>query len=218
METNQTDIDFNLGPYIFTYPNEAGGEAFDLLSFLYDLRDLPKFQIKSYYGQTKSMEERERISDMVYTTKSIADNFLMVAPILLYRLTESYLKKYLLQLYKEKLNSNSSYKLNKTLITFEKAILTANISTLQDLYLSSSAKVDIKLIQNYSIIEEIRELNNCLKHNHDYVSDKLNNLNSHWVTNQPISVSLIQDRVSDFDYGISSFFNELVKSISPHLK
>jgi len=89
---------------------------------------------------------------------------------------------------------------------------------LQDLYLSSSAKVDIKRIQNYSIVEEIRELNNCLKHNHDYVSDKLNNLNSHWATNQPISVSLIQDRVSAFDYGISSFFNELVKSISPHLK
>lgn len=206
---------FNLSPYMFIHPNEAGNEAFDLLNFFYDLRDLPEYQANHYSGEIKSYEEREHIGDMIYTTKSIADNFLMVAPILLYRLTESHLKKYLLILYKPQLLNESSCSYRGMRKTIEKAIMTADINRISELYLNSPANIDIYTLPNYDIIGEIRELNNSLKHNHDLVSYKLNLSNAFWTIDELITVSAIQERIADFDYGISSFFSALVKSVKP---
>lgn len=217
METTKDDFNgiFNLSPYMFINPTDAGGEAFDLLRFLYDLRDLPDYQAKDYAGQIKSYEESEHVGDMIYTTKSIADNFLMVAPIFLYRLTESHLKKYLLILYNTQLTNQSSYSFRRTRMTFEKAIMTADINRISELYLNSSANLDIYTLPNYDTIDEIRELNNSLKHNHDFVSDKLSAANPFWTTDELITVSAIQERVADFDHGINSFFFALVKKVKP---
>lgn len=205
---------FNLSPYMFIHPGEAGGEAFDLLKFLYDLRDLPYYQAKQYSGQIKSYEESEHLGDMIYTTKSIADNFLMVAPILLYRLTETYLKKYLLILYNANLTNTTTIR-GQTIIIRE-AIMTGNITTIKRLYLNSSARLDINTLPSFDIIEELRELNNSLKHNHDFVSEELHKKNNFWTTDELITVDKIKERVAYFDHGINSFFYNLVDKVKPY--
>lgn len=202
---------FNFSRYMYIHPTEAGTDAFDLLQFLYDLRDLPDYQATDYGAKARTDEEREHVGEMVYTTKSIADNFLMVAPILLYRLVESYLKKYLLILYESTLfNIYGSGSL-----TIEKTIMTGNIKLLEKLYLESSATIDITSLTSYSIIGELRELNNSLKHNHDLVSAALHNKNNYWITDDQITVEQIKTRIADFDHGIGSFFFALVDKAKP---
>ena len=216
MAEEKFDEIFNLSDYIFIHPTEVGGKAFDLLRFLYDLRDLPSYQLSDSSKKATTEEEKEHISEMYYSAKSVADNFLLVAPILLYRLTESALKDYLLILYKPDLNSNSSYQKRGVALTFKEAIMTSDIRRLEELYQNSLASLDISTIVNYDIIGELRELNNSLKHNHDYVSEPLHNKNSFWTTDDLITVEKIQERIPDFDHGISSFFYQLVEKIKPY--
>lgn len=201
---------FNLSPYMHLSPNEVGNDAFDLLTFLYDVRNLPNYQAKDYAKETVDREERERLNDIIYTTKSIADNFLMVAPILLYRLVESSLKKYLLLLLEDSLEEFKDG--NKTVREY---IMTSNIDNIKKQYLESQARLDIEKLPSFEIIEEIRELNNALKHNHDYVSENLFKKNNYWELNKLITVDKIQKRVYYFDQGINSFFYSLVNSIKP---
>jgi hypothetical protein len=116
---------------------------------------------------------------MIYATKSIADNFLLVAPILLYRLTESYLKKYLTILYDGDLTNTISH--NGQTLTIHYAIMTGDINLIKRLYSNSTATIDISTLTSFQIIEELRLLNNCLKHNHDFVSKELHNKNNSWI-------------------------------------
>ena len=205
----------NLSKYMFIHPTEAGSEAFDLLRFLYDIRDLPSYQAKDYSAQAKTEEEKEHVGEMVYTTKSIAENFLMTAPILLYRLTETYFKKYLLILYKASLTNNGTKRRKGQILTIRQEIMTADITSIKELYLNSSAGVNISTLPSYPIIEELRELNNSLKHNHDLVSEELHTKNNYWVTDEMITVDKIAERVADFDHGINAFFYDLVEKTKP---
>lgn len=211
MKTNKKenfDHIFNLSPYIHLPAHEVGDAVFDLLTFLYDIRDLPQYQAQSYAEKVTNSEEMERINDLIYTTKVISDNFLMVAPILLYRLIESNLKKYLLILYEDSLQD-----LKKGNKTFHETIMRSNINEITIFYLESKAELDIKSLASFKIIEEIRELNNSLKHNNDYVNEKLNNENNYWKTDTLITVDKIQERVSDFNQGVNCFFYNLVNDI-----
>src|SRR5690606_37894577 len=111
---------------------------------------------------------------------------------------------YLLILYKPRLSDNSTYQgrgRRNVVLTFEEAIMTADIVQLKSLYSNSPATIDITTIAGYDIIDELRELNNSLKHNHDYVSEQLHNKNIIWVTDDLITVEKIQNRISDFDHG-----------------
>lgn len=211
---DEFDDMFNLRKYMLVLPTEAGGDAFDLLSFLYDVRDLANYQAHDYGAKAKTHEEKEQVGEMVYTTKSIADNFLMVAPILLYRLTETYFKKYLLILYEATLTNTHTIRRGQS-STVEQQIMTANITTIKILYANSNAAVDITTLKSYDIIEELRELNNCLKHNHDYVNTLLAAKNPYWVEKELITVDKIQNRVADFDHGINAFFYDLVEKTKP---
>lgn len=214
-EDNFNEI-FNLSEYEWIHPTAIGGKAFDLIKFLYDLRELPSFQLNDSSKSQLTEEDKEHASEAYYSTKSVADNFLLIAPILLYRLTETSLKDYLLILYKPRLFSNSTYRnRDNRVLTIEEAIMTADIARLKLLYNNSPAGIDITTITGYDIIDELRELNNSLKHNHDYVSEQLHNKNNIWATNDLITVKNIQDRISDFDHGISSFFYSLVNIIKP---
>lgn len=209
---------FNISKYIFISPLEAGSKAFDLIKFLYDVRDLPEYQTQKYDISQKDFEEIEAMGESIYSTKCVADNFLLFAPILLYRLSESYLKEYLLILYKSDLNKISNYKWQDKKCNYETAIRTSNIEQLKKLYKNSTANVDISSMSGYNIIEEIRELNNCLKHNHDYVNQKLSDKNSFWEIDTIITVKQIKERIQDFDSGINSFFYDLVNQIKPFFK
>jgi hypothetical protein len=207
---------FNLKSYVFISPLEAGGAAFNLLNFFIDIKALPEYQAKEFANKIKSSDDAETKSEMIYTTRSIADNFILVAPILLYRLIESYLKEYLNNLYADDLSSTIKYR-KQTLIIGE-AIMQANITLIKHLYSQSSAKINLETFPNYKIIEELRELNNCLKHNHDFVSPELNGKNNKWIIDELITVDQINDRIVDFDHGVNSFFYALVNAINPHLK
>ncbi|MBX0335551.1 hypothetical protein K3G39_20155 [Pontibacter sp. HSC-14F20] len=191
-------------------PSAAGSETHNLLKFLYDLRELSNLQERAIQNKILSEDEAELHNESIAVTKDIADDFLMVAPILLYRLIEKYLKQYLLNLYKPILAKESDYTFKKSSLTFSQAIMTADILRIEALYNNPPINVEMTKLPGYDIITEIRELNNCLKHNHDLVSDKLNAANPSWVVNNIITVENIGERISKYDEAVNSFFHALV--------
>lgn len=197
--------------YIHVRPENTGEQINDLIAFLYGIKSLAEYQFNDNMKTVKSENDYEAIQDIYLSTKNIADNFLLTAPILIYRIVETQLKDYLLILYKKQLSKNY-YNQTKT---FKEVIMEADKRTLHKLYKSSKAKINLNKIEGSSLIEELRLLNNALKHNKDRVSKALHKHNSYWISNEIIISSNIQSRIIDFNFVISSFFYELVEKIRP---
>jgi hypothetical protein len=202
---NFDDI-FNLKPYILE-PTTVGQKSFDLVTFLYDVRDLPKYQATEFSKRIIDDETAEHFGQTFYTTKEISENFFIVTPILLYRIVEKSFKKYLGYLYESNPDTTYPAKIDK-----------ANFEVIKRLYLDSTATLNIETIECYSIINEIRELNNCLKHSEEeFISDKLNAINNFWIVDEKITIEKIQERIADYSWGIGKFFHVLVNHINPFI-
>lgn len=71
--------------------------------------------------------------------------------------------------------------------------------------------IDLKTLPNYSKLNEIRSLNNCIKHN-GYVNEELYNLNKRrWLLNTKIKVQYSE--IQQFLKDVRSFFDSLVPLI-----
>lgn len=206
------DITYSLSGFKFIYQTDAGRDACSLIDFFQDVRNLPLFQRNEDEKKIGTIEDKEHVNERYYSNKIVAENFLLVSPILLYRIIENALKNYLLSIYKSELSKEMNHP-KKGKILFKEAIMTADIRDLRGLYKKSSSKIDIAADEFYKIIEEIRELNNSLKHNKDHVSKMLQKKNSYWVVDEKITVKKVQDRIPDFECGIMNFFCNLEKKL-----
>ena len=202
------------GRYIYISPPDVGSKAFDLIRHLYDLRDKPDGDSKLYNDDLKYPEINGINNEFVNTYEILGDSILLAAPILLFRIVESCLKQYLLKIYAKNLKDASKYTAKNKEISFKEAILNCKFSRLKELYLDSTYQINIEDLKSYDLIEELRELSNCLKYNQDLVSKYLNKNNKYWVTDSVITVNIINRRMRTYEKGINSFFQALESEVN----
>lgn len=75
--------------------------------------------------------------------------------------------------------------------------------------------IDLQLLQDYSVINELRCLNNCLKHS-GYVDKNLLEANSIWVKNTKIEN--LDKHIERFDQATERFFRNLLEKIRTQLE
>ena len=74
--------------------------------------------------------------------------------------------------------------------------------------------ITIAGIVDYNIINELRELNNCIKHN-GYVSEKLATINKSWVKDTEIKAN--EKHIDYFEKGLSNFKLDLHSKLHEYL-
>ena len=92
-------------------------------------------------------------------------------------------------------------------------IIGANFDTIKHLFKHSSIVLDISSLNNFREINEIRQLNNCLKHSIGVVDLRLNQINPFWEIDKPITLDLVDARIKKFPKCIFDFFADLEEKI-----
>lgn len=194
MESEDQSEMFTFKPGKIIYLTETSIYAIALIDFLHDAKKTPELQLTENEKMAETEYDNHCIKERYYSTKLIADSFLLVAPILLYRVIERALKEFLLNMIK---CNKFETKVN---------VMKANFKEIEESYKESPLNLDITKISRYETIDEIRILNNVLKHNNDTVTKQLHEKDPYWTLGETITAEKIESRIANFESGIVEFF------------
>lgn len=160
-----------------------------------DIIDKKNLDLKNKVNSLKSMgADEEDIAEILdgYSSSlsEFSDNFYNLLPISLYSWSEKYLKKILFVIFKE--NSKEFF-----------------ITEIKDKY--KQYEIDLENLGDYKIFNELRVVNNCIKHN-GVVNEDLSKINPKWKKGSEINFSKTQ--IIDYLNGCVRFFNNLMTMIN----
>lgn len=160
-----------------------------------DIIDKKNLDLKNKVNSLKSMganeEDIAEILDGYSSSLSeFSDNFYNLLPISLYSWSEKYLKKILSIIFKE---NSKEFKLSKIMYEYKRH------------------RIYLKNLTDFKIFNELRLVNNCIKHNGVVVA-KLSKINSKWEKGKEINIS--KKQIIDYLNGCIKFFNALMTMIN----
>lgn len=148
---------------------------------------------KAVFLESKGAD-KEEIAEILDNDSSslseFSDNFYNLLLISLYSWSEKYLKKILSIVFKK--NSKEFY-----------------IKEIKDTY--KQYEIDLESLSNYEIFNELRLVNNCIKHN-GVVNEDLSNVNSKWKEGSEKNLSKTQ--IIDYLNVCIKFFNNLMTMLN----
>lgn len=160
-----------------------------------DIIDKKNLNLKNKAFYLESMgADKEEIAEILDNDSSslseVSDNFYNLLPISLYSWSEKYLKKILSLVFKK--NSKEFY-----------------IKEIKDTY--KQYEIDLESLSNYEIFNELRLVNNCIKHN-GVVNEDLSNVYPNWKKGSEINLS--KKQIIDYLNGCIKFFNDFMTMIN----
>lgn len=148
---------------------------------------------KAVFLESKGADKEEIAEILDNDSSSLSeffDNFYNLLPISLYSWSEKYLKKILSIIFKE---NSKEFKLSKIMYEYKRH------------------RIYLKNLTDFKIFNELRLVNNCIKHNGVVVA-KLSKINSKWEKGKEINIS--KKQIIDYLNGCIKFFNALMTMIN----